>query len=295
MVLIVVFANTTSITTNRFTITFYYVMTVHLAIVIPSAVVGLAILVLLIVALAYYLQYRRITEPCTKHCTAAPCIVQDAWGNNIEVNCNLCQPLQHPQPAFELITKYDSLREAQRRMTRMFCIIDRVCRDNNIEYMLEGGSLIGALRHGGWVPWDGDGDLCMRHSDYARLLPLLKKALKEKYGSQYVFHDLRGKTLDVFHGCKLAGRMRDNSMDYSFLVYRGGIQIDFFIFKDDIMPLVNSIAYPANKQLAFDGALLMGPRDGEAYIKLVNQIQDYKTLPSLQQRFPHESLPLLQS
>ena len=51
--------------------------------------------------------------------------------------------------------------------------IDRICRENGIEYTLAGGSLIGAIRHGGYIPWDDDIDIELTRPHYDHLISVL--------------------------------------------------------------------------------------------------------------------------
>lgn len=55
----------------------------------------------------------------------------------------------------------------------MLAYIDQIARDNHIEYSLGGGSLLGAMRHKGFIPWDDDIDLMLERSHYERLMKIL--------------------------------------------------------------------------------------------------------------------------
>ena len=55
--------------------------------------------------------------------------------------------------------------------------IHNVCTENNIRYTIGFGTLIGAVRHGGFIPWDDDIDICMPREDYA----LFKEKVKIQY------------------------------------------------------------------------------------------------------------------
>lgn len=67
-------------------------------------------------------------------------------------------------------------RAHQLRMLELLRYIDGVCRDNDIDYWLSSGTLLGAVRHGGFIPWDDDVDIEMPENDYHRLVGILRRA-----------------------------------------------------------------------------------------------------------------------
>lgn len=71
-----------------------------------------------------------------------------------------------------LKTETSTLREHQLALLQMLHEIDRVCRKHNITYTLFAGTALGAVRHGGFIPWDDDLDVIMLRPDYERFLAL---------------------------------------------------------------------------------------------------------------------------
>lgn len=59
--------------------------------------------------------------------------------------------------------------------------LDRICRKYNIKYSLEGGTLLGAVKYGDFVPWDDDLDVVMLRTEYERFIMVCKNELSEKF------------------------------------------------------------------------------------------------------------------
>ena len=71
------------------------------------------------------------------------------------------------------------LRRQQKRMLDILLEVDNICKRHDIQYWLSSGTLIGAMRHDGFIPWDDDLDIEMMRSDYLRLMEVLPKELPE--------------------------------------------------------------------------------------------------------------------
>ena len=62
---------------------------------------------------------------------------------------------------------------------KMLKEIDRICRKHQIQYMLDAGTLLGAVRHKGFIPWDDDVDLVFTRENYERFAQVVRKELPE--------------------------------------------------------------------------------------------------------------------
>ena len=58
------------------------------------------------------------------------------------------------------------------RQLELAAELDRICRQEGIKYSLYGGSVIGAVRHNGFIPWDHDIDIAMPRKDYEKFICL---------------------------------------------------------------------------------------------------------------------------
>ncbi len=81
--------------------------------------------------------------------------------------------------------KFDNLdveiRDVQKFQLEILLEFDRICKKNNIKYQLFAGTLLGAIRHKGFIPWDDDVDVCLLRKDYETFIRVCEKDLDNKY------------------------------------------------------------------------------------------------------------------
>ena len=66
--------------------------------------------------------------------------------------------------------KNDDLRQYQQSLLEILDVFTSICRQKNFCYYLNAGTLLGAVRHQGFIPWDDDIDICMPRTDYEQFL-----------------------------------------------------------------------------------------------------------------------------
>ena len=137
----------------------------------------------------------------------------------------------------DLKKKYNSegtiLRKAQLRMLDMLLYLDKVCREQKISYRIDAGNVLGAIRHGGFIPWDDDIDIVLSSKDYKKLLRYLienphkqykLQSFKTDYGYVGAWAVLRDIKSEYIQDSKIHNARK----------YRG-LQIDIFPYEK--MPL----------------------------------------------------------
>lgn len=83
------------------------------------------------------------------------------------------------------------LREIQLYKLGMMEDIASICDKHGIKYILHYGTLLGAIRHDGFIPWDDDVDIAVPWNDYRKLIDVINREYAEKYHAQSIWTDHR--------------------------------------------------------------------------------------------------------
>ncbi|MCR5181076.1 MAG: LicD family protein [Bacteroidaceae bacterium] len=123
------------------------------------------------------------------------------------------------------------LRRQQERMLEMLVWLDGVCRRHNIGYWMCAGTLLGAVRHGGFIPWDDDVDLEFLRSDYLRLLEVLPQ---ECEGTNYVLQTHETDPGYFYTYAKLRDRRSylEETNHYDRIFQYRGLYLDLFFVEE---------------------------------------------------------------
>lgn len=125
--------------------------------------------------------------------------------------------------------KQVSIEEYKKILLNILIKVDQICRENNIQYFLFAGTLLGAIRHKGFIPWDDDIDISMMREDYDKLARIIQNGT---YGLNFIRIEENNDSIYPF------GKICDSStvlVERNFKSVSGyGAYIDVFPF--DYMP-----------------------------------------------------------
>jgi len=98
-----------------------------------------------------------------------------------------------------------SLQDIQKELLKITDAFIDFCNKNNLQWFADSGTLLGAIRHGGFIPWDDDIDIAMPRKDYDRLLEMTKDGsnpFEEPYFLQ-----------TIYNGCEFSTNMQLRKSD----------------------------------------------------------------------------------
>ncbi len=127
----------------------------------------------------------------------------------------------------QLPNTHDGRLDAIQKMQLAYLLeVDRICRKYNIKYFLGGGTLLGAIRHGGFIPWDDDSDIMMLREDYDKFAKIAQSELpagmtfqsgKTDKNCFYEFNKLRVE--NTFFATELARNHKDINIGIAFDIF----------------------------------------------------------------------------
>lgn len=125
--------------------------------------------------------------------------------------------------------------------------IDKLCRRHDIKWFADYGTMLGAVRHGGYIPWDDDFDICMMRDEYERFFEIAKK----EFPKEYIILTLRDidegydNVLGRIVNCRAIDCSKEHMDEFSGCPYTVGV---------DIFPMDGVFADEAKEKERYDRA-----------------------------------------
>ena len=124
------------------------------------------------------------------------------------------------------------LQSSQNKMSKMLEIFDNISRKYGFMYWASDGTLLGIIRHNGWIPWDGDIDIGMLDTDYEKFRDIISKELPDYLWLQDKISDANYKNNTLvkirdLHSCYVEYTKKSKNNQKS----HNGLQLDIFYIK----------------------------------------------------------------
>jgi phosphorylcholine metabolism protein LicD len=191
------------------------------------------------------------------------------------------------------IQDISDLKKGQKIMTNMLKKFDRICRKYNLKYWCLGGTLIGAMRHNGWIPWDGDIDVGMLKEDYNKLQQIIQPELPKEMWFQTHENDKYwpNKNISKIRYLNATYKRKKNDPRDK---WHNGLQLDIFIFNENKEYIHGHKKFKKNnifplKEALFENIKVYIPNNYDLVLK-IEGYNNYMTLLPINKRIPHEGL-----
>ena len=150
---------------------------------------------------------------------------------------NCLFPYSYPQYPDERKKGKTSQEQLKFVLVRMLKIFDCICKKYDIDYWLDYGTLLGAIRHKGFIPWDNDIDIGILRADYELFL---EKGVRELPKDIFFQNSDTDPGMASFSWL-VEARLRDRYSNYldsektmgNTINWHNGIQLDFFVYDQD--------------------------------------------------------------
>ena len=143
-----------------------------------------------------------------------------------------------------------NVRQLQRRILGNLLAVDKVCREHSLHYYIYDGTMLGAVRHKGFIPWDDDLDIAMPREDYETFIIYANEWLEEPY--EFVSYETDSTYPLPF------GKVQDANttlIERPHLPYLGGLYIDVFpidgVPSNALLRRIHLVRYDVLKKMVY--------------------------------------------